>query len=738
MTRALTYVEIDIPAFTQTSPDSPETELTLRFAIDTEYLPNSIPAIASITDVQIQSATISLGEDLGQRGSVTVTFRDHRHIWAGEDFDSGTFWGKFRARYGLTLQGNPLRLIRGTLGQELEDMEIRHFLIDSTDGPDIYGVYKIIAKDVLALANGSRAIAPLLSNGFLVGNITNVAATLTLSPSGIGAEYPASGYVAIGGKEIVSFTRAADILTITRAQFNTVAQAHNAQDRVQLCLEYNADSPADIIYDLLTTYAGIDPDFISLSTWNAEVSAYLNTVYSALIPDPRPVDQLISELIEQAALALWWDNIGQTIRLQVLRNVSTNAAVYDEDNTLERTLQITEQPERRLSEMQVYFAKINPLIQDDEDDNYRSSAKVEDDTAVTEYGNAAIKKIRSRWIPSGGRAVAETVANKQLGRFRDPPRLMKFDLPRDQPNDPELGGGYQLGGTPFQSMTGVAELVPIQITRLNPRADRFMVEAEEMLWTPFGGDINPNTRTVIFDVNSMNQNLRTVHDTLYAAPVAGNIINAFVYEGVTVGSTNAAVPALDIGTWPGGVTVTLTVLGRIQGMGGTGGAGGSAGGGTANAGAPGGTGGIALYTRQAITLTSTNGEIWGGGGGGGGGGGTYRGGDTYTGGAGGGGGAGTNGGPGGSGGTVPDAGGPSGSLNGNTGANGTSEAGGTGVAFSSDGGGPGLNGTAGITGSDPMGTTAGGAAGSAGAGIDGDSFVTDSGAPGDIRGPQIN
>jgi hypothetical protein len=732
MNRVLTYVEIDIPAFTQTSPDSPETELTLRFAIDTNYLPSSISAIASITDIQIQSATISLGEDLGQRGSVTVTFRDHRHIWAGEDFDSGTFWGKFRARYGLTLQGNPLRLIRGTLGQELEDMETRHFLIDSTDGPDIYGIYKIIAKDILSLANGSRAIAPLLSNGFLVANITNVATTATLSPTGIGAEYPASGYVAIGGKEIVSFTRAADVLTITRAQFNTTAQAHSAQDRVQLCLEYNADSAADIIADLLTTYAGIDSDFIPLSTWNAELSAYLNTVNSALVADPRPVDQLISELIEQAALALWWDNINQQIRLQVLRNISTNADVYNEDNILAQTLQITEQPERRLSEVQVYFSKINPLIQDDEDDNYRSSAKVEDDTAVTEYGNAAIKKIRSRWIPNGGRSVAETVANKQLGRFRDPPRLMKFELPRDQPQDPELGGGYQLGGTPFQTMTGAAELVPIQIVRLNPRADRFVIEAEEMLWTPFGGDINPNTRTIVFDVNSFNQNLRTVHDSLYATPIAGNIINAFVYEGVTVGSTTTASPALDIGTWPGGVTVTLTVLGRIQGMGGSGGAGGSAGGGSAFDGAAGSNGGIALYTRQAITLTSTNGEIWGGGGGGGGEGATYLGGDTYVGGDGGSGGAGTNPGLGGPGGSVPAP-----NIAGTTGGNGTSETGGIGLG--ADGGGPGLNGTAGTSGSGfGVSFGNGGAAGSAGAGIDGDSFVTDSGAPGDIRGPQIN
>src|SRR5262245_59724571 len=100
MTRALTYVEIDLPAWTQSSPDSPEVECTIRFAVDTDYLPNSISVIASITNISINPAIVSLGENLGQRAEVAVTFRDHRHIFDGESFDSGTFWGKFRARYG--------------------------------------------------------------------------------------------------------------------------------------------------------------------------------------------------------------------------------------------------------------------------------------------------------------------------------------------------------------------------------------------------------------------------------------------------------------------------------------------------------------------------------------------------------------------------------------------------------------------------------------------------------------
>ena len=107
MTKALTYVEIDIPAFTQNSPpNSPLTMQTYRFAVDAGYLPfATIDAIPSIRDVSIDPAMVSLGQDIGQRATVTVTFKDHRHIFAGEAFSSGTFWGKFRARYGLKLRG---------------------------------------------------------------------------------------------------------------------------------------------------------------------------------------------------------------------------------------------------------------------------------------------------------------------------------------------------------------------------------------------------------------------------------------------------------------------------------------------------------------------------------------------------------------------------------------------------------------------------------------------------------
>lgn len=700
-----------------TVPSAPNNAMTTyRFAIDTSYLPNDIACIPSIKEVAITPAIISLGENVGQRASVAVTFRDHKHIFANEAFDDGTFWGKFRKRYGLKLKGFLLRLIRGNLGQNLVNMETRHFVIDSVDGPAANGEYKIVAKDVLKLADGDTAQAPILSNGFLLAAINNAVTSFTLSPSGIGnSEYPASGHVNIGGKEICSFTRSGDTMTITRAQFNTTAVAHDISERAQLCLRYTTQDVAVIISDLLLNYTDVISSWVPLATWQTETAAYLATSYTALIAEPTSVSKLISELVEQAGLAIWWDDINQHINLQVLRPIASNAFVYNADNYIASSLEVKEQPEKRLSQIYTYFAKLSPLVNEDQINNYRSTAYTTDAVSESRYGSASIKKIYSRWIPDGGRAIATTLNGVLLARFKDPPRRISFDVLRGSGSNPVFGVGYQIQGWPFQNLDGTADTIAAQITRLNPKADVFEVEAEEISSTAFqAAGASPDVHTVIIDTNHTNVNMRSMHDSIYGAPVSGQTINFTVSAGVSVGTTSYS-PAMTTGSWPGGVTVNLTVNGRIQGLGGKGGTGRSrylsAGTGT-----PGSPGGVALEATSAINLTDTAGQIWGGGGGGGGG-------DTpagiFTGVSCGGGGAGN---------TPGDHG--DGDSTCTHSASGTTEAGGA-AAGSPSGHNGGNGGNPGAVGGTSVDGLAGGTAGLA---INGIAFVTTVGAPGDRRG----
>lgn len=617
--KSLTYIEIDIDDFVEASPQ-PET--TFRFAKPVDYLPADIEAIPSIRSVSYSPSRISLGENLGERASLTVTFTDHRHIFNGEDYDSGTFWGKWRARHGTRLRGKSLRWITGLDTQTLAQMDTNHFVIESTDGPTPGGTYTIVAKDVLKLADGDRAQAPLLSNGFLVANIDDSVTSATLSPAGIGsAEYPASGHVAIGGEEICAFTRSGDTLTLTRAQLGTLAVEHEAGDRVQLVLRYVGEDPGDIIADLLENYAGVPSSYIPIIAWNTETDSFLQRLYTATIAEPVSVNKLVSELVEQAALAVWWEPSTELIRLQVLRAISTEAARFTEENTIEGSLTIKDQPNTRISQVWTYFGQRNPLDPIDEPDNFRSVEITVNLEAETEYGGASIKKIFSRWIPFGGRSVAQRLNNIQIGRFVDPPRHITFDVFRYGEITPNLGGGYRVEAWPIQNVDGTPANAPIQITRLNPMADRYQIEAEEMLFQ----SLDPTdliNRVIIIDSGTLDVNLRELHDSIYPDPTGDEspemTVTCYIEEGAIVGSTDAATPAFDVGDWPAGIPVTVYVRGRIQGKGGNGGPAAKAGIADQAAYVVGQPGGTALYARYPIDLILDEGagEIWGGGGGG--------------------------------------------------------------------------------------------------------------------------
>ena len=871
--QSLTYVEIDIDYCTHTYGSAPCTASipttgdrkcfntpatcqdrvnfgssteTMRFSMSsTAYNPKSIDAIPAIVSVNQNPGSISLGGNLGERASVTIQFKDFRHSDTGpggdkyladrsyDPFKLGTFFGKFRSR-NKYLRGRGLRLIRGELGQGIGDMRTRHYIIDSFSGPDANGMFSIVAKDVLKLADSDRSKAPFVSEGRLSADITNSATSLALNPAGIGSEYPTSGYVAIAGKEVVQFNRkpsqdsftklmlhmnganagttftdssaaphtvtrngnaqtstaqlvfgtasllldgtddylsldgssdfafgtgdftvdlrfrlsavgaqrvlydsrpastnglyptilvnasnkvifhtnsadritgtttiavntwyhcvvarasgvtklfingtqegssytdtnnylngtsrptigtnghtvandevnghidelevskgvarwsenftstlietsttSGNTLAIVRGQLGTTAQANKQDDRVQLVLRYVSQDPADIVYDLLVNYANIDSSYIDLPAWKTETSTYLNRLYTANIAEPIGVETLVGELIEQAALVVWWDDINQEIRLQVLRSIPATAETYDDDNIMENSLEIQEQPNKRISQCWVYYDQRNPCESMSED-NFKSIAVTVDLQRETDYGSPAIKKILSRWIPNGARSTALRINDVQLARFKDPPRMIEFSLFRG--TDISLGGGYKVSSWAIQNDTGERDPASIQVTRLVESDEFTRIAAEEIIFDIPVDDLN--NRTIILDTSQNNVNIQTLHDSIYPVITTVGLITLTVIidTGAIIGSSSTSLPAMDIGTFTSGLPITVQVKGRLQGAGGAGGNGSSQLG-TSTPGLPGGT---ALYTRQAITLdvSSGAGEVWGGGGGGGGG-----------------------------------------------------------------------------------------------------------------------
>jgi hypothetical protein len=120
------------------------------------------------------------------------------------------------------------------------------------------------------------------------------------------------------------------------------------------------------------------------------------------LPEPTTVGKLVCELMEQAGLSIWWDEIGREVRLRVLRPISTDATLFDESLMVRQSIGIREQPDRRFSEVWIHFGQISPLG-GEEPDNYPTVSVTTNLEAEDNYQSSKIKKIYSRWIARGGR-----------------------------------------------------------------------------------------------------------------------------------------------------------------------------------------------------------------------------------------------------------------------------------------------------------------------------------------------
>lgn len=535
--------------------------VTLRFT-DPSALPmRSVDAIANLKAVNYTPGRIAPGKDLGERAVLRVTLGDHPHSDTGAGYDKyyaeraydpfkqGTWAGKLRARQPY-LRGCAVRWFIGYADQVLADMEIRHYVVESFDGPTVDGTYTLVAVDPLKMLDGDRAKAPAVNTGGLSAGINNSVTAATLTPAGIGnLQYPASGKLAIAGNESVTFTRVGDALTITRGQLNSAAATHDAGDRVQTILEYVSQDPADILYDLITNYTQVPASYIDLAEWQAETATYLRREYTGRIAEPTSVGKLAAELMEQCGLSIWWDDLAGKLRLRVLRAQSPSAVAYDDGNVQKGSFSRKEQPDRRVSQVWVFFAQRNPLAGQEDNDNYQQVTVTADADSETNYGTPAIRKIYSRWIAGGGQTAAQRVGDLLIGRYAVPPRLFTFQLMRDAQDAPQLGNSYSTAWRTEQNPDGSSEVVPGTIVRLTPGKLLFSVEIEEDRFTNLDAE-DLSTRSITVNFDTLDLNMRSMHDELFPDPTDGITVNFIVEAGTYVGASLTSIPALQTGSWP--------------------------------------------------------------------------------------------------------------------------------------------------------------------------------------------
>lgn len=559
-------------------------------------IPNGLDAIPCLKSISVTPAQIDAGKGLGLRAVCSITLQDFPHSDIRTDpylsdrtyipINRGTYFGKLKARNPF-YNGRIMRIYNGYLNDDgsfdAANFEVRTYVLDSWDSVDANGITKITGKDILKLASDERAVCPKASVGKITLDMTAIATTCTLTPTGVGAlDYPASGYVRIGS-EVMSFTRSGDVLTVVRGRKGTTATTHKQSDTVQLCKEIVGQTAQNIVYDLLVNYAGVDASFINISDWNAEQVAYLPRLYSTLITSPTGISKILAELTEQIGFFLFWDEVSSQIKFQTIRPNSPSETVHEltsEFNLLADSLRMRDITDDRVNETWVYYGIIDPTKNLSEESNYSNLyvASNVGDQSTNQNRDVRIKKLLSRWIDDGAAAIE--LGQRYLDRYALAPVEADFALDAKDANI-KLCDFVQVESNQYQDFSGSPLAILLQVTKRIEKqtGTTWAFTARQFA---FSSDLNPVRRIEIDGSNRaelFNLDLKAAHDARFAPAVAGTQILFIIKSGILVSSANTSTYALtNPSTWAAGVLITLEVESGaiVAGRGGDGGRGGVA------------------------------------------------------------------------------------------------------------------------------------------------------------------
>lgn len=441
----------------------------------------SVPCLSNASFV---SAKIDPAKSFGTRGSVKVTLQDFP--WADRDVDKyvssrtydpekqGTYFGKLLSRNPY-YQNRAMRIYTGYLDEDgsidLDKFQVNSYLIDKIEGPDGAGKVVFNGIEPLRLADDEKAQVPAKSNGALLADITNTDTTVTLTPTGIGnLEYPLFG-VAAFDEEIVNFSRLGDVVTLNlRGALTTLPGAHTAGTTFQVCKVYNGVNLSNVLYELLTTYATVPAVYIDKPQWDNECATWLSGhILHRTIAVPTGVNVLINELIATCLFYIWWDPVNAKIPFRAIRPEDpalSIRALTDDSSFIADSISISENPDGRMSEVWVCYAQRNPLLKVDELRNYATIPVYLDADAESsiEYGERRVMRILCPWFSAANESQATVLGARLLARYRDNPRVFKFDLDAKDAIV-QVGDVVQVTSKSLQGVTGAPITTLMQVLK---------------------------------------------------------------------------------------------------------------------------------------------------------------------------------------------------------------------------------------------------------------------------------
>jgi hypothetical protein len=401
----------------------------------------AIPALMSV-DTSPTVLNVGAGNEdiqpLGLRAVAEVTIKDFPYNDVGYDpylstraydpMKQGSFWSKWLARNPYHV-GYTLRIYDGYFGDDLAAMIKREYSIEKIDATR--SQVRITAKDILRKVTDTNVTAPALSPGALSLALSAGATTFQVAGAVL-ADYPATGILRINN-EILAYTARAlvgsnvEFTGVTRGQLGTTAAAHNQFDRVQRVVSYINTPVADIIYDLLTVWGGVPTAYIDKPAWDAEQTEWRELYkFTAYLTDPVTVQKLLGELCQQGLVNIWWDERVQKIIYRAQRPNYAPNTLTQEGHLISDSVVIEEKPERRASQVYVYYNLRNPTLSLTDKANFANAEAYLDVDKERQYGEPAVREIFCRWVNTS--VIARTLASAYLLRFRDVRRYISFEL----------------------------------------------------------------------------------------------------------------------------------------------------------------------------------------------------------------------------------------------------------------------------------------------------------------------
>lgn len=491
---------------------------TLRFVKPTFPIVggNYIPALVSVSGREQQVNISGYAKEvkgLGQRATVDVVFNDFTYsdvltdkywdqrVTGAAQFDGvgynpkdfGTFWSKFKAR-NPNYAGRALRVIQAHLesGVLVYD-KVRHYVMSEFVGPSDGGNVTIKAQDILHLANNTRAVAPATSRGRLAADIDAVQTTFTLSPSGIGAEYPAAGRLAIGS-ELMTFSRTGDVMTVARGQERTVAASHNVNDVVQMAYRVGRQRADVVIRDLLINYAKIPASYINVAEWTEEFDTWgAQFILSATITKPTGVIDLLAE-IAQLGITIWWDELAQKIRVKLNRPPSEEPVdISDRNNII--SISQTDNEKDRATRIVVNYVQLDPTKELQDSNFTRSFVHVYVDAEHPDFYNAeSIKTINTRWLNHDDETAVRLLTGRLMARYKEAPAT--YDIVLDYKDNINLTDVVKVSSQFITDATGRS---PAWLSQVYYRQEDFpngrvRVKLQKFYYAERYGVVTENTR----------------------------------------------------------------------------------------------------------------------------------------------------------------------------------------------------------------------------------------------------